>query len=157
MTRQSAKIKRMHRRWRGAKTLPQRRADGWTRHAFLLLAVLMVVSVVTLAALSLSERMYLANEETQLVGKQAQAQLAADSGIDAVRLFLAKDKATRIENGGVWNNPSYFQAANIVADTNLEKICNFSILAPGLEAGSFAGLRYGLQNESARLNINALW
>ena len=34
---------------------------------------------------------------------------------------------------------------------------NFSILAPGLnDEGRLAGLRFGLQNESARLNINAL-
>ena len=128
-----------------------------TRKAFLLLMVLIVITVVTLSALSFSESMVLRDEESQIAGRHLQARLAADSGIDAARLFLARDRATRDEAGGVWDNPTYFQAANIVNDSDPTRLCNFSIVAPNLdETGAYAGLRFGLQNESARLNLNAL-
>lgn len=140
---------------------PTGRAIGSTRSnprpAFLLLMVLLVISVVTLSALSFSESMVLRNEESVLAGRQLQARMAADSGLDAVRLFLSSPREVREEGGGLWDNPDYFQAINVIADTNVERICNYSIVSPNLdEMGSYSGLRFGLQNESARLNLNAL-
>ena len=127
------------------------------RSAFLLLMVLLVISVVTLSALSFSESMVLRNEESVLAGRQLQARMAADSGLDAVRLFLSSPREVREEGGGLWDNPDYFQAINVIADRNVERICNYSIVSPNLdEMGSYSGLRFGLQNESARLNLNAL-
>ena len=127
------------------------------RNAFLLLMVLLVISVVTLSALSFSESMVLRNEESILAGRQLQARMAADSGLDAVRLFLSSPREVREEAGGLWDNPDYFQAINVIADSNVERICNYSIVSPNLdEMGSYSGLRFGLQNESARLNLNAL-
>ncbi len=49
------------------------------------------------------------------------------------------------------------QAINIVPDADPQELCHFSIIAPDLdEDGHYSSLRYGLQNESARLNLNAL-
>jgi len=140
---------------------PCRLAVGSTRpaqrSAFLLLMVLLVISVVTLSALSFSESMVLRNEESVLAGRQLQARMAADSGLDSVRLFLSSPREVREEAGGLWDNPDYFQAINVIADRNVERICNYSIVSPNLdEMGSYSGLRFGLQNESARLNLNAL-
>lgn len=140
---------------------PSRLAGGSTRSAhrgaFLLLMVLLVISVVTLSALSFSESMVLRNEESVLAGRQLQARMAADSGLDAVRLFLSSPREVREEGGGLWDNPDYFQAINVIPDRNVERICNYSIVSPNLdEMGTYSGLRFGLQNESARLNLNAL-
>ena len=125
--------------------------------AFLLLLVLLVVPLITLSALALAERMFLRHEEVYYAGNALQARLAAESGIDSARLFLARDKVTRKELGGVWNNPTFFQAFNVVTSQDPNKVCNYSIIAPNLdESGSYTGIRYGLQNESAKLNLNAL-
>lgn len=127
------------------------------RQAFLLLLILLVLPGITLTVLSLTESMFLQHEESILAGQYMQARFAADSGMDAARLFLSKDTVTRKEAGGVWDNPAYFQAANVYPDTNPERICNFSIVAPNLdEQGYYSGSRFGLQNESSKLNLNAL-
>lgn len=130
---------------------------GRSKRAFLLLMVLIVVSFVTLAALSFSESMLLTFEETQIAGEQMQARLAAESGIDATRLFLTQSKLLQLESGGIWNNAPMFQAVNVNPSMVAADRCNYSILSPSLnESGSFGGVRYGLQNESALLNLNAL-
>ena len=59
------------------------------RRGFLLLAVLLVVSAVTLASLAFMKSMLLGHEESRLTGQSIQARYAADSGIDAARLFVA--------------------------------------------------------------------
>jgi Type II secretion system (T2SS), protein K len=127
------------------------------RPAFLLLLVLLVVSGISLTSLSLSDSMLMNFEETLLINRSTQARCAADSGINAARMILANTKAARLEIGGIWNNPTYFQAINIVADSDPKELCHYSIVAPDLDAqGNFTSARFGLQNESAKLNLNAL-
>jgi len=127
------------------------------RRGILLLLVLLVLSGVSLTALAFSESMLVGYEESLLMGRSAQARAAADSGLASVRVFLANPKATQKESGGAWSNPAYFQAVNIVPDGNPEELCHFSVVAPNLnEDGGYESIRFGLQNESARINLNAL-
>jgi hypothetical protein len=124
---------------------------------FLLLLVLLVVSGVSLAALAFSDSMLLGNEEVRLIGQRVQARAAVDSGVEAVRLILSLDRQSQADGGGVWDNPLQFQAINVLPSLDPNQRCNFSILAPNLDpSGQLSGLRYGLQNESARLNLNVL-
>ena len=84
------------------------------RRGFLLLAVLLVVSAVTLASLAFMKSMLLGHEESRLTGQSIQARYAADSGIDAARLFVAYTKAQRLEAGGSFDNPNTFQAIPVL-------------------------------------------
>jgi hypothetical protein len=119
--------------------------------------VLLVVSLVTLSTLMFSESMLLSYEESELTGQQLQARMSADSGVDAARLFLALDQASQQEAGGAWNNPAYFQAVNVAQATIPAELSHFSLMAPNLDAeGNYSSVRYGLQNESARLNLSTL-
>ncbi len=127
------------------------------RRAMLLLMVLLVVSGVSLTALAFSESMLVGFEESLLMGRSAQARAAADSGVAAVRVFLANSKSAQKDAGGTWSNPTYFQAVNVVPDSDPQELCHFSVVAPSLdEDGRFSSVRFGLQNESARINLNAL-
>ncbi|MFM8396996.1 MAG: hypothetical protein ACKOAH_04140, partial [Pirellula sp.] len=82
---------------------------------------------------------------------------AADSGIDAARLFVAYSRAARLEAGGTFNNPNTFQAIPVLQSPDPANPCNYTIIAPNLnEDGKYSGVRFGLQNESARLNLNVL-
>jgi hypothetical protein len=72
-------------------------------------------------------------------------------------LLLAYPRTERLALGGTWNNPTMFQAVNILPDVDPARRGNYTIIAPSLdEAGNYTGLRYGLQNESAKLNLNTL-
>jgi len=127
------------------------------RNAFLLIAVLLIVSAVTLGALAFTQSMLVGHEESRLAGETIQARYAADSGIDAARLFLAFAKQTRDEEGGTYSNANNFQAVSVFSGRDPMNPCNYSFVAPDLdEEGRFSGVRYGMQNESARLNVNVL-
>lgn len=127
------------------------------KRAFLLVMVLLVVTGVSLGSLTMLETMVIAKDSTMLANQQTQARYVADSGIEFIRYFLASSKNQQVEAGGSENNPQVFQAVNVIPDTDPQRIANFTVLAPSLdEMGQISGVRYGLQNESARLNLNAL-
>lgn len=126
------------------------------RRAFLLLLVLVVVSMAALAALTFSKAMLTAHEVGLISGKRFQARMCAESGLQVVRLFVAQPEASRLELGGAWENDMFY-ARNVIPDLSAEQRGNFSIMAPALDNfGSYSGIRFGLQNESAKLNLNAL-
>ena len=143
----------------GSKTprVPTTNSLSKPRRGFLLLAVLIVISAVTLASTAFMKSMLLGHEESRITGQSIQARYAADSGIDAARLFVAYSRAGRLEAGGTFNNPNVFQAIPVLQTPDPANPCNYTLIAPNLnEDGKYSGVRFGLQNESARLNLNVL-
>jgi len=127
------------------------------RRGFFLVLVLIVVAVATMAAYSFSGLMLAYDESAYLAGDLVQARVAVESGAESIRLLLSQPPATRVDFGGIENNPALFQAINVSAGLDGLTPCNFSVVAPDLnEMGQLSGLRFGLQNESARLNLNTL-
>ncbi len=139
---------------RARRRLPRgrRRRDG-----MFLILVLIVVMIATMAVYSFSELMLAYDESVQITASRVQCDLAVESGSEATRLMLAQPRTMRNEMGGVSDNPQLFRGINIVSGTSAVDRVNFTIVAPNLdETGQFSGVRFGLQNESARLNINTL-
>ncbi len=125
--------------------------------AFLLLLVMLVVAIASLATLNFGRAMLLSNESSKMAGGRLQARMCAESGAQAVRLFLAYPASQRQEMGGTWSNPGFFYAKNVIPAPTAQMRGNFSVLAPALDQdGNFNGVRFGLQNESAKLNLMAL-
>ncbi|WP_235935133.1 type II secretion system protein GspK [Candidatus Laterigemmans baculatus] len=111
----------------------------------------------TMAAFSFTDLMVAYDEAAYLNSDRGQAEMLVESGVAATRVILAQPPAVRAESGGVYSNPSLFQAINVVAGPDASTRGNFTIVAPAMdELGQMAGLRYGLQNESAKLNLNVL-
>ncbi|MBL7042974.1 MAG: general secretion pathway protein GspK [Pirellulaceae bacterium] len=124
---------------------------------FVLIIVLIVVAVLSLAAYSFTQMMLAHNETTIISGRQVQAQLLAASGVESVRAFLMLDAATQAEAGGIYHNSASFQAVQVLVSEDPNDQGRFTILAPALdEEGNLAGTRYGLEDESGRVNVNAL-
>lgn len=135
---------------RSARRLPK------SRPAFLLILVLMVVAMASFAMLNFSRSMLVSNEASQLSNGRLKARMCAESGVQALRLFLASPQLSRQDQGGTWSN-TMFYAKNVLPDTDPQRRGNYTIVSPSLdEFGSFAGIRYGLANESAKLNLNTL-
>ena len=127
------------------------------RRGFFLVMVLVVIVVATMAAYSFTSQMIAYDRSAYLSGDLVQARVAAESGSEMVRLMLADPPQVRTENGGTYNNPNLFQAVPVSLGLDNATPCNFTILSPGLdELGQLGGVRFGLQNESARLNVNSL-
>jgi DNA uptake protein ComE-like DNA-binding protein len=121
-----------------------------------LVVVLVVIAIISLAAGTFCELMLCEREAAQLTARQAQARALADSGIDMARSFLSWEEQARIDVGGWYNNAQRFQGTLVIDDATAYQRGRFSLVAPQLEDGYFSGIRFGLESESARLNLNAL-
>ena len=134
-----------------------------TQHAFrkvrgsALVIVLVVVMIVSLGAYTFAELMFTHNETATLSSQNIQAKWLVDAGIDVARVNLLQSHEQRMSAGGQYDNPTLFQAVNVIADPNPNMTGNFTLIAPNLDSDGYtAGFRYGLEDESARLNLNAL-
>ncbi len=135
----------------------ERRFRRQRRPAFLLVLVVVVIAMASLAALNFSQSMLVSHETSRLSGGRLQARMCAESGAQSIRLFLAYSRLDRQEMGGTWSNPAMFQALNVIPELDANRRGNYSVMAPSLdEFGNYNGFRYGLQNESAKLNLMTL-
>ncbi len=121
-----------------------------------LLVVLVVIALLALAALGFTELMLSEREAAELSVRQAQARACADSGLEFARSFLTQDAQTMQESGGWYDNAEQFRGV-LVRDGLLPKDRGrFSVVASAQEDGRFGGIRFGLEDESGRLNLNTL-
>lgn len=128
------------------------------RRGVVLIIVLVTVIVLALAAYSFCDLMLAHRRVATVSGKQLQARMLVQSGVEAIKQYLATDETTRREAGGHFNNPTYFQAAVVIPAQDPLHRGTFTVVAPafdefGLSSG---GVRYGLEDESSRLNLNML-
>ena len=122
-----------------------------------LMIVLVVVMIVSLGAYTFSELMFTHNQTATLSSQNIQAKWLVDAGIDVARVHLLQPHEQRMSAGGDYDNPTIFQAANVITDPNPNLTGNFTLIAPNLDSDGFtAGFRYGLEDESSRLNLNSL-
>lgn len=127
------------------------------RRGFFLVLVLIVIAIATMAVYSFTELMVAYDDAAYLSGDLVQARVNVESASEALRLTLAQPPEARDDLGGVFNNPQLFQAVTVSGGVDGATASNYSILAPGLSPTlGYAGIRFGLQDESARLNLNAL-
>jgi type II secretory pathway component PulK len=133
------------------------RASRKNRRGFFLILTLVVIVLATMAAYSFTDLMLAYDEAAILNTDRSQAEMLVESGVEATRLILSQPRAMRADMGGVFSNQAMFQAANVLPGMDASERGNFTIVAPALdETGAFSGIRFGLQNESARLNLNVL-
>ena len=131
-------------------------ANQNSRQAFLLILVMIVLAIASFAALNFSRSMLISRETAVISNGRLQSRMAAESGAQAVRLFLAYPRTSRLDMGGTWSNDMFY-ARNVIPDVDPARRGNFTIVSPAIdEAGYLTGIRYGLQNESAKLNLNTL-
>ncbi len=125
------------------------------RRGMVLVVVLVVITLLALGALTFSELMMAEREGAEVAVAQSQARALADSGVEAARLFLAQDAQTQTQSGG-WYDSTQFRGVAVIPEASSHGIGRFTIVAPRLEDGRITGIRFGLEDESARLNLNTL-
>ncbi|MBL8852431.1 MAG: general secretion pathway protein GspK [Planctomycetaceae bacterium] len=126
---------------------------------FVLLLVFLAVILMTLAAYSFALLSRADYEATILAGQRSQSRLLVDSGAEATRMFLAQGRDVVRESGGLWDNPNTFQGRLIRIDPEPDPMTTgyFSIIAPGMDdAGYPSSFRFGMTDESTKLNLNIL-
>jgi type II secretory pathway component PulK len=127
------------------------------RRASVLVLTLVVVAMLTLGAAAFFERMFAEHQAERAHGQQLQARQLADSGIEYMKVLLSRDPQQVQDAGGLYANPSLFQGVVVNDDPMAAFRGRFTFFAPDLTAdGYYGGIRYGLENESARLNLNTV-
>ncbi len=146
------------------KITADRAACPWRRwttnrrqqRGMILLVVLVTVAVLSLAALTFSDLMLAEREGVKVATQIAQARASAMSGVEAARFFVSMDEEWQNDNGGWFNNPSWFAGVVVQERADPRETSLFSIIAPDWSDYAASAIRYGLENESAKLNINSL-
>ncbi|MDP6466350.1 MAG: type II secretion system protein GspK [Pirellulaceae bacterium] len=125
------------------------------RRAIVLMIVLVVIVPLSLAAYTFSDLMLTHRHAALVHGKRLQARMLIDSGVEAVLQYLSTDDASQTEAGGHYDNPLYFQNMVVIPETDADLRASFTVLAPmPATDGMPMGPRYGLEDESVRLNLN---
>lgn len=126
------------------------------RRAMALILVLVVVVMLSLAGYTFTDLMLAEREAAMIHGRGAQARALADSGCELVRAMLAQPEETVREAGGLYDNPNQFQGVLVVDGELARDRGRFAVLAPALRDSLPYGTRFGLEDESTRLNLNVL-
>lgn len=137
-------------------TMTFRRSTRPQRQGMILVVVLVVVSLLALAALTFSQLMLAERRATELMSRRLQARVLAESGVDYVRSMLMLDETSLEERGGIYNNQAELSGNLVVDDLDLRDRGRFAVISPNLENGYYSGIRYGLEDESTKLNLNVV-
>ena len=126
------------------------------RRGAILVVVLVVTSVLSLAAYTYSQLMLAEYEAAHLYGRRIQSSVLAESGLSMVTEFLRETYDSQLQFGGHYDNERF--RGQLVYDGGVpSERGRFTVIAPRIdEEGRYAGLRFGLEDESARLNLQAL-
>jgi len=141
-----------------AARLPRVNRAARLPRGMVLIVVLVVISLLSLSALTFSQLMLAERRAAEVSAAQARARAAADSGVEMVRLFLVRDREEQNELGGWYDNQRQFggRLVQYQGDGEYTDPKRFTIIAPNMDDGRYGGLRYGLEDESTRLNLNVL-
>lgn len=128
-----------------------------TRQGSALVLTLVVVAMLTLGAAAFFERMFAEHQAERAYGRQMQANNMAESGVEYCKALMMEDPETITQSGGLYGNANLFQGVLVNDDSMASARGRFTVVAPDLTTeGYYGGMRYGLENESARLNLNTI-
>lgn len=119
-----------------------------------LLLVIVVVAMLTLAAYNFAQLMTTELEAASMYTLDVQSRCTADSGVEFVATLLGSRQNLAAEN--LVHNPQMFMGRVVSASTHLRANSRFTIIAPVEQDAKSNGIRYGLMDESAKLNLNNL-
>ena len=126
------------------------------RRGVILLLVLVVVALLALASMTFCELMLNERKAVETAARQARARAFAQSGAEVARQFLDRTADDQTDAGGIYDNSQRF-GHTVAAPDPTPQLCGyFSVIAPTYENNRISGVRYGLQDESMRINLNTL-
>jgi len=122
----------------------------------ILVLVLMAIVIMSLATSSYLVLMRNEHIAARNSSRQLQARMIAESGMEYLGTFLAQSDSLINQQGGRISNPTTLQSVLVVDDAVAAFRGRFTVLAPDLLQGYYSGVRYGVEDESTKLNLNTL-
>lgn len=124
------------------------------RRGSILVIVLVVIALLSLGAYTFSQKMIVESEATGMYARQVQTRAMADSGVELVSALLGESLDPR--DIGLYHDRGQFQGIEVVAHENPALSGRFSVVAPIEADPEFRQIRFGLIDESSRINLNAI-
>ncbi|MBX3414095.1 MAG: general secretion pathway protein GspK [Pirellulales bacterium] len=127
------------------------------RRGMVIVVVLIVIAMLSLAGFTFAEIMFTENKAARLGGRDLQARQLSESGALCVAAMLDLSSEARSELGGVYDNPEELAAVAVLApDETQSAHGRFSIVTYEADDSESGRIRFGVENESARLNLHKL-
>jgi type II secretory pathway component PulJ len=126
------------------------------RDGFIVLVVMIVIVMITLAGLSFVLTLSTENKAVHRQGDQLQLDEALASGMELLKAFCSQSAQLREESGGTQDNAAAFGNLVMPGDGGARDVLQLSIVSPAADGQAGDVVRFGLQNESARLNLGVL-
>ena len=118
--------------------------------------VTIVIIMVSLAGFSFVALMSTEHKAVRLHGEELQVAAAVASGEEFLKALLQQSTRTGNASAYLSDNAELFRAVTVFEDEVSATRTLFSVISPHLEDEALAGIRFGLANESSRLNLRAL-
>ncbi len=133
------------------RATPSRRRGG-----SILLLVLVVIVILALGANTYLHLMQTEHRAVRRHGRAAQALRLSESGVEYLKNFLAQTPTKIQTQGGLASNNTAMKA--LIANDQPSEFDRgrFTIVCPAQLNGVYNGVRFGLENESGKLNLHAL-
>lgn len=139
-----------------SRRVPRPSPSGPRRRGMVLFVVVIFVAMVSLAGLSYVAVMSMEHKAVRLRGEELQVEMAIGSGIEAIRAHLTQS-AANTRSARFRDDPQRRFRGVVVADDSAGgRRTRFSVVSPQVANDQMTGLRFGLSNESARLNLAVL-
>ena len=138
-----------------SQSRPLRRRNGW-RAGMVLVLVLIVVAMLSLAGFSFSELMFIEHKGARLAGRRLQVRAVVESAAEAVTSYLGQPRELQAAVGGHVDNPEYWQGVLVLDDPSGAGQGRFCVISPAPQVDDTGLTRFGLSDESSRLNLHAL-
>jgi type II secretory pathway component PulK len=121
-----------------------------------LIIVVVVVAMLSLAGLSFVATMHSHRKAVHLDADRLRLVAAVGSGIEAMKAFFEQSARDQREAGGSRDNSGLFRDVSVLDDKTVQRRARFSVVSPQAQDGQSTSVRFGTENESARLNLGAL-
>lgn len=122
--------------------------------------VTIIIAVLTLGAAALLGLMKIERRTTAKRLGELKTVSANQSGATLLRVLAGLSDKERQRLGGVYDNPRLFRAVPVVPEQSEGGLESgeprFTFLAPKFTRDTVEGLRYGIVNESSRLNLSSV-
>ncbi|RIK79172.1 MAG: hypothetical protein DCC68_13735 [Planctomycetota bacterium] len=126
-----------------------------TRRGFILVIILVAVAMIGLGAFTFAELMLAENKAVRLHGDEVRLRNAAASAEAWIVDALERTPDERMHRGGLVDNEELFRAIAVGDSESKDDLLAFSVVSP-TRSTTGGVLRFGLENESAKLNLVAL-
>lgn len=122
----------------------------------LLLVVLVVVALMSIANLSYFDWTLAERKAADATTRREQSLAAADSATEMLRVYLSQETTSIDQDGGWYDNAARFRGVLVADGPAAELRCRASAIAPLWGSDAQEGGRFGLEDDSGRLNLNTL-